>query len=304
MPRPRLPVLLPLLLLALPWTAAAADDEAQWAGEGRRVSATAQGGGFLLQSVRDSGLGADDLSAAYDPAAARLAITLAASEPAAARLGSALDLQAITEYQDRDGDGRLGPTDEVVRRVPLAGTPAVSSVEPVPGGGWRATVVHTLPASGLAAAPGRLEVEVVARGEPEAGRDPTRLDVTMRVLDGWAGIGSHLALEAALASDPAPTRASIGADAARVRDGDLVLATAWQDGRGTVVEGDDPSSATFVRSQPAGHVVSFPAAVSAGWRPAADASDGVVGNVAFYVGAAIVAAAAVVLPTWRRLRPA
>ncbi len=310
LPRPRrrrgaAALALALALLAVAPLALASDEgerDARWSEEPRTVAAWPTGSGFALRSERASGLADDEMSATYDAQAARLDVGLSASAPEDAEAGLALVLHGVTEYRDLDGDGRLGPADEVVRRVAVAGTPAVGSAEGLPGGGWRATSVHTLSPANLAAGPTRLEVAVEARPDATDGRAPTRLDVAVRLLDGWARNGTHLALEAGLDSDSVP--AGVGADSARVGDGPLDLALAWQDGRGTVTEAVAPRTATFVRSQPAGNDVTFPAAVSAAWRPTAEPGGGAAGSVAFYLGAAAVAAAAVAVPAWRRLRPA
>ena len=308
-PRPaRIRLLLPLALivgltaLALAPTGNAAEPAPDdWADEPRQVSAWPAGGGFAVRSVRDSALADDLLQADYDAAAAQLTVRLSGSEPGPADLDAVLGLRAVTEFRDLDGDGRLGPGDEVVRRVAIPGTPAIGHVEPLPQGGWRASAVHTLPAAstGLAAGPARLELVLDARAAPEDGKSPTRLDLAVRVLDGWARNGTHLALETSVASDPAPL--ALGADAVRLGSGGLSLAAAWQDGRGTVTEASGQSAASFVRSQPAGPDVTFPATVSAAWRPAADASGGAVGSPGFYVGAAIVGMAALAVPAWKRL---
>jgi hypothetical protein len=279
----------------------------EWSAEERTVTAWPDGGGFVVRSSRDSPTASDELAADYDASTARLSVSLQASDPTQTSLASTFTILAITEFTDSDGDGRQGLGEEAVRRVEVPGTPAVSSVEALPDGGWRATSIHTLPPPPAAltqTATSRLEVVLEARPQPLAGKDPTRFDLQLRVIDGWARNGTHLAVETGLDSRAAPD--AVSADLLRLRDGGHSLATTWQDGRGTVVEGEDPRSVTFVRSQPAGLVVSFPAALSAEWTPSR-ASDGLTvpgGNVALYLGAAIVAAAAFAYPAWRRLRAA
>lgn len=289
------------LLAALPAAAATPDED--WNSDERNVTAWPTGGGFTLRSTRDSAEGQDEIIADYDAQAATLRVALQATAPAEATLGLRLGLRAVVEFVDADGDGTLGPGEEVVRRVPLPGTPAVADVEAVPGGGWRATSTHTLPASADAATgltTSRLEVVVEASRGEAAGTEPTQLSVALRLLDGWARNGTHLALETEYMADDVP--ASVSADAARIRDEGLSLDTSWQDGQGTVSEGGDPRTVSFVRAQPAGHNVAFPLAVTAGWHPTTSGLSPPGGNVLLYVGAALVATAAIAYPAWRRLR--
>lgn len=301
-------LLIAAALLAPAAAAAALPSGDEWSAERRTVTAWPDGGGFVVRSSRDSSTASDELSADYDAQSARLTILLQASDPRQTVLATTLAIHAISEFDDRDGDGRQGLGEAVARRVEVPGTPAVSSVEALPGGGFRATSVHTLPGPPVslqqATATARLEVVLEARPQPLGGKDPTRFDLDLRVIDGWARNGTHLAIEAALDSPAAPD--AVSADLVRLRDGGHSLATAWQDGRGNVVRGDDARSVTFVRSQPASHVVSFPAALSVSWSPAR-AGDGLHmpgGNAALYLGAAVVAAAAFAYPAWRRLRAA
>lgn len=298
-----------LLALALavvgPAALASAEDgdaEGQaWGDEPRNVAAWPEGGGFAVRSMRESSLGQDEIDATYDSATAELSVTLDVQEPQDSDVVAVLGLGALTEFRDVDGDGRLGPADEVVRRVPIAGTPAVGAIEALADGGWRATSTHSLPtatsSSGIATP--RLEFVVEVRSAVDDGKQPTRLDVSARVLDGWTRNGTHLALETTLDGDEAPR--DVGADAASVDEDGLELALTWQDGRGTAVEGSDPASVDFVRSQPASHLVEFPVVMSASWHPVTDAKHAPGGNVLLYVGAALVAVAALALPAWRRL---
>lgn len=302
-------LLLPLLALAVlaPYAMAnglpSGDD---WNTERRTVTAWPDGGGFVLRSSRDSATASDELSAVYDARSARLTVSLQASDPKQTVLATTLAIHSITEFNDSDGDGRQGLAEDAVRRVEVPGTPAVSSVQALPDGGWRVTSTHTLPRPTTslqqAAGTSRLEVVLEARPHPLGGKDPTRLDLDLRVLDGWARNGTHLAVEADLDSPAAPD--AVSADLVRLRDGGHSLATTWQDGRGNVVKGDDARSVTFVRSQPAGQMVSFPAALSADWTPSRAGGGLHVagGNAGLYLGAAAVAAAAFAYPAWRRLR--
>lgn len=299
-------LLIALALLAPAALATAAPSGDEWSEERRTVTAWPDGGGFVVRSSRDSADATDEFAVDYDARAARLDITLQAQDPKETVLASTLAIHAITEFTDSDGDGRHGLGEPLVRRVEVPGTPAVSSVEALADGGWRATSVHTLPPPQVdLSGTSRLEVVLEARPQPSGGKDPTRLDLSLRVLDGWARNGTHLAVEAALSS-PASSPDKVTPDLVRLRDGGHALATTWQDGGGTVVAGEDERSVTFVRAQPASHLVSFPAALSASWDPAR-ASDGIHvpgGNVALYLGAAVLAAAAFALPAWRRLRAA
>lgn len=299
------PALSAVVLLAVAAVAAPTGD--QWGDEPRAVAAWPDGGGFAVRSTRDTSLATDEIAAAYDAGAALLTVTLRSVDPSEATVSMALALQAVTEFHDADGDGRYSLGEPVVRRVEVPGTPATTALQALPGGGWRATSTHSLPAPPGALAAGtatsRLEVELVARPEADGGLEPTRLDLDVRLLDGWARNGTHLALEAALGSTAAAAGAD--ADAARMRDGEHALTAAWQDGRGALLEGNDDRSMTFVRAQPAGHVVSFPAALSASWEPARDGGlRGPGGDALLYAGAAVVAAAAFLLPAWRRMRSA
>lgn len=295
---------LALLLTLGTMPACAAASSQDWTSDDRTVTAWPQGGGFTVRSTRDSGAGSDEIDAAYDAQAASLRVALQATSPDTASMAVSLSLRAVSEFRDTDGDGRLGPGEEVVRRVAIPGTPAVASLEATPDGGWRATSTHSLPATADGGAPTlaqpRLEVTVEARGQDTAGMDPTQLSVDLRLLDGWALNGTHLALEADYATDQPPE--SVSADTARVREHSLSLDTAWQDGQGTVVEGSDPRTVSFVRAQPAGHVVAFPLAVAAAWHPSSLGGHAPSGSVLLYVGAAVLASAAIAYPAWRRLR--
>lgn len=300
--RPALPLAVAALLLGLPALASAASGADAWSRGERTVTAWPDGGGFTLRSSRDSAAGTDEIAADYDAQSASLRVALQATSPDDASLGLALALRAVSEFRDADGDGRLGPTEEVLRRIPVPGTPAVASVTALTGGGWRAVTTHTLPgtASGTATlASPRLEVALEARPAPDGGAAPTQLDLDVRLLDGWALNGTHLALEAGYATDDAPV---VSADTARVREDQLSLDASWQDGLGTVVEGSDPRSVSFVRSQPASQAVSFPLAFAAAFHPEGSGGPSPGGSALLYVGAAMMAAAAIAYPAWRRLR--
>lgn len=300
---------LPALLILLLATSfgAGASSEREWSTEPRSVTAWPDGGGFAVRSTRDSGVASDEIAADYDARSAALALTLRSVDPDEATVALTFALVAVTEFQDTDGDGRYTLGEPVVRRVEVPGTPATTALHPLPDGGWVATSTHGLPPPPgtvpTGAATPRLEVSLEARHAPDGGREPTRFDVDVRLLDGWARNGTHLAIETTLRSADAPD--DLHADSARLREGSHALALAWQDGRGSVVEDDDGRSVTFVRAQPAGHVVGFPSALSASWAPAnLEAVGDPGGSAPLYIGAAVLAAAAFILPAWRRLRSA
>lgn len=313
--RPVLLAALALLLVA-PGAAAVTEDVA-WRGERRSTAMAATGPGFSYTSTRDSDLGSDTLSGAFDAAAARLDARLSAREPEAAEATLTMTWSSLAEYRDADGDGAFGLADPLVQRVAIPGLPAGTVVTPLLAGGHAATVTYTLPAneSGLLQERGRLRLtftlvpdEVALAGGARA--SPADLGLAAEV-EGFPFRARDTRL--ALVSDVAATQAlGPAAGGVGLTLGALTFRAAWL---GTAsVDGvpvpapatsvsDRADQASLVQSWPQGSRVEQRGAVMAQrWDAGALLEALPPGDWRFYALGVAAVAVALGVPSWRRLR--
>lgn len=296
------------LCLTVTGATAAAPEVPDWEQDNRQVSARSDGAGIALHSARESAAGKDTLQANYDARAATLAFSLEAVEPAAATLATSMAFLAVSEFRDDDRDGRLGPGDPILRRVPIAGTPFVASVQPVGVGGWQATATHTLPPDPATLSDGG-QFRVTIRAFPDRRGDATPSPATVSletvILGAAVANGTHLALEVSFDSTRDPT--ALNGDLATIEAHGYRLAVRWLDpGAGDVVEGGRTHATYFVRSAPVSDHVEHSASLAAS-RPSAQSHsmlpDLPHGSLLAYGAAAAVCVILLVLPLVRRARP-
>jgi hypothetical protein len=143
---PIAPLALALALLAP--LAGAADGEVEdlaWRAEPRALDVRGSDAGFTFTSSRDSALGRDVMSGAFDAGTVSLTAAVRTQEPEPGSVRIDLAWTSLAEYRDIDGDGRYGLADETVQSVALASLAHQTSVTPLLGGGQTATVAYTLP---------------------------------------------------------------------------------------------------------------------------------------------------------------
>lgn len=102
-----------------------------WELETRELDLQSQTSGFTYTSVRNSTLGTDTWRLQFDAASASFVLDVNATRPQAAEVQLKARLRSLIEFQDLDGDGRLGLGDPVVQQFLFAD-----------GGGWIETLSH------------------------------------------------------------------------------------------------------------------------------------------------------------------
>src|SRR5688500_8706913 len=95
------------LLAPIAGAAQCAEDIA-WRLAPRDLAVRGSDSGFTFTSGRDSALGTDTLSGAFDARAARLATALRVDRPDPASLRMDVAWDRLVEYRDVDGDGLYG----------------------------------------------------------------------------------------------------------------------------------------------------------------------------------------------------
>lgn len=256
-------------LVALAPAAAAAAEDAPWRLEVRDIAVASTATGFTYSSDRESPLGDDLLSGAFQADPPRLEARLTARDPDAADGLLRVEWRELVEYRDADGDGRFGLADPVTQRIALAGLPASTVVTPVLGG-QTATVTYTLPAnesgSGPLPVPGergtlRLTFTLVASPANIAGHalDPTDLGLGADVR-GFAYVAADTSL--ALVSDVATPLPRLDHEADGVgvslAAGALTFRLAWDDAVADGVAQPAPVTATSLGAERVQLVQSWP----------------------------------------------
>lgn len=283
-----------------------------WALEERTLQSRVSFTDLSLTSSRNSTLAADEWDLAFDARQASLFLAANGSRPdgpTSATLG--LRIRSLIEFQDQDGDGRLGLGDPIVQQMLLTDGQS----------GWVESVTRpdgqVEPHVRYWAQGANLEVvfRPTAHGTVTGGGSPTAVPLEVRVLSFpyLTDNRTHLALELRIDSPVA-----VSGNGLATPDGALRTFLAWAPG--TAADGNEtPLGVTLQRylggatpqwllalSQPresadAVHLAVGVARVAPG-ETLPDILKQISGDWRFYVLGVLVAAAVVGWPLYRRLR--
>lgn len=212
--------------------AAEVDDE--WASAGRDVDAAHSSDLFEATSTA-RGQDTDAFTVSFVPGQGALRYALVdAQEPAALEMD--VEAVAVVEWRD-DGDGRYGPQDDTVRRIPVQDLEPTMSVTSLDGG-YRVETIYPVvapsqdgdPLEGPQVPAGRLVVEFYVLGSPTSvggtTMDPVDVPVIVAVEDfPYEAEDTRLAFELRVTTGDA--LATEGAKPIHVEDGRYGLHFGW-----------------------------------------------------------------------------